>query len=33
MLLELAEHLLAQGMGDLGVEAGVLDVLVAQMVG
>jgi hypothetical protein len=33
MRLELAEHLLAQGIGDLGIEAGVLDVLVAEMVG
>jgi hypothetical protein len=33
MLLELAERLLAQGRGDLGVDAGVLDVLVAEMVG
>jgi hypothetical protein len=33
MLLQLPEHLLAQGIGDLGVDAGVLDVLVAQVVG
>jgi hypothetical protein len=33
MLLELAEDLLAQGIGDLGVDAGVLDVLVTQVVG
>ena len=33
MLLELAEHLLAQGMGDLCVDVGVLTVLVSLMVG
>src|SRR5688572_19626960 len=33
MLLELAEDLLAQGVGDLGVDAGVLDVLVTEVVG
>jgi hypothetical protein len=29
MLLELVEHLLAQGSGDLGIDLGVLDVAVA----
>jgi hypothetical protein len=33
MLLELAKDLLTQGIGDLGVDAGVLDVLAAQVVG
>ena len=33
MLLEFSEHLLAQGIGDLSINAGVLDVLVAQVVG
>src|SRR5688500_6385792 len=32
VLLELPEHLLAQGTGDLRVDAGVLDVLVAQVI-
>jgi hypothetical protein len=30
VLLELAEHLFAQRVGDLGIDAGVLDILVAQ---
>jgi hypothetical protein len=33
MLLELAEHLLAQGIGDLGVDTGVLGVLVMTETG
>jgi hypothetical protein len=33
MPLELVEDPLAQGIGDLGVDAGVLDVFVAQVVG
>jgi hypothetical protein len=33
MRLQLPEHLLAQGRGDLGIDAGVPDVLVAEMVG
>jgi hypothetical protein len=33
MLLELPEDLFAQGIDDLGVDAGVLDVFVAQVVG
>jgi hypothetical protein len=33
MLLELPEDLLAQGIGDLGVDAGVLDVLMAEVIG
>jgi hypothetical protein len=33
MLLELSEHLLAQGIGDLGVDLRVLDVAVAEVVG
>jgi hypothetical protein len=32
MLLELAEDLLAQGIGDLGVHLSVLNILVAQVV-
>jgi hypothetical protein len=31
MLFQLPEHLLAQGVGDLRVNAGVLDVLVAEV--
>jgi len=30
--LEVAEDLLAEGMGDLGVDAGVLDIAVPKMV-
>jgi hypothetical protein len=33
MLRELPEHLCSEGMGDLGIKAGVLDVFVAQMIG
>ena len=33
MLLELTEDLLAQRIGDLRIDARVLDVLVAQMIG
>jgi hypothetical protein len=33
MLLEFPENLLAQGIGDLGIDAGVLNILVAQVVG
>lgn len=33
MLFELAEDLLTQGIGDLGVDAGVLDILVTEMIG
>jgi hypothetical protein len=33
MLLELAEDLLAQGIRDLGVDAGVLNILMAQVIG
>jgi hypothetical protein len=29
MVLKLSEHLLTQGIGDLGVDPGILDVLVA----
>ncbi len=32
MLFELPEHLFTQGIGDLGVDPGVLDVLVAQVI-
>jgi hypothetical protein len=33
MLRELPERLCSERMGDLGIEAGVLDVFVAQMIG
>jgi hypothetical protein len=33
MLLQLPEHLCSEGMSDLGIDAGVLDVFVAQMIG
>jgi len=33
VLLEFLEYLLAQGIGDLGINPGILDVLVAQVIG
>jgi hypothetical protein len=33
VLLEFPEHLLAQGISNLSVDAGVLNVLVAQVIG
>jgi hypothetical protein len=33
MLLKLSEHLLPQGIGDLRVDAGILDVTVSEVRG